>query len=111
MRVLFLPGDAGGVDMKRLGGADWSAEYARRFPHARRWIIEQRPDLTSRLAEVGAPALLIWGDADPTSRPAVGAHLASLLPHAELVVIPGGTHALARDRAGDVAPHLVRHLA
>jgi pimeloyl-ACP methyl ester carboxylesterase len=111
VRRLVLVATSGGVDMKRLGGADWSAEYARRFPHARRWIIEQRPDLTRRLAEVRAPALLIWGDADPISPPAVGAHLASLLPRAELVVIPGGTHALARDRAGDVAPHLVRHLA
>ena len=104
VRRLVLVATSGGVDMKRLGGADWSAEYAHRFPHARRWIIAQRPDLTNRLAEVRAPALLIWGDADPISPPAVGAHLAWRLPHAELVVISGGTHALGRDRAGDVAP-------
>src|SRR5438445_6623746 len=109
VRRLVLVATSGGVDMKRLGGADCSAEYAHRFPHARRWIIAQRPDLTNRLAEVRAPALLIWGDADPISPPAVGAHLAWRLPHAELVVISGGTHALGRDRAGDVAPHVARH--
>ena len=71
---------------------------------------EQRPDLTARLPEVKVPTLLVWGDADPISPPAVGRHLAKLLPHAELVVIAGGEHGLARDRAADVAPHVVRHL-
>jgi pimeloyl-ACP methyl ester carboxylesterase len=76
-----------------------------------RAVLEQRRDLTDRLPDVRVPALLIWGDADPISPPAVGRHFAKLLPHAELVVIPGGEHALARDRAPEVAPHIVRHLA
>ena len=58
VRRLVLVATSGGVDMKRFGAGDWRAEYARRFPAARTWIIEQRPDLTDRLAEVGAPALL-----------------------------------------------------
>jgi pimeloyl-ACP methyl ester carboxylesterase len=72
-----------------------------------RAVLEQRPDLTDRLPDVR----LIWGDADPISPPAVGRHFAKLLPHAELVVIPAGDHALARDRAPEVAPHILRHLA
>jgi len=110
VRRLVLIATSGGVDMRRLGAGDWRAEYARRFPRARTWIIEQRPDLTDRLPDVRVPTLLVWGDADPISPPAVGRHLAKLLPHAELVVIPGGDHALARDRAADVAPHVLRHL-
>jgi pimeloyl-ACP methyl ester carboxylesterase len=111
VRRLVLIATAGGVDMRRLGGADGRAEYTRRFPAARTWIIEQRPDLTDRLPTVRAAALLVWGDADPISPPAVGREFAARLPHAELVVIAGGRHGLARDRADEVAPHVVRHLA
>ncbi|HET7342026.1 MAG TPA: alpha/beta fold hydrolase [Methylomirabilota bacterium] len=74
-------------------------------------IALERPDLTDRLADVHADTLLVWGEADRISPPAVGRELARLLPHAELVVISGGDHALARDRAAEVAPHVVRHLA
>lgn len=111
VRRLVLTATSGGVDMRALGAGDWRAEYARRFPKARTWIIEQRPDLSARLPEVRVPTLLVWGDADPISPPAVGRHLAARLPRAELVVIAGADHALARDWAADVAPHVVRHLA
>ena len=111
VRRLVLVATSGGIDVTGLGAADWRPDYARQFPAARRWIVEQRPDLTSRLAGVQAPALLIWGDADPISPLAVGHRLAALLPRARLVVVPGGDHALARDRARDVAPHVVRHFA
>ena len=36
--------------------------------------------------------------------------LAGLLPEATLVVIPGGGHMFASDRATEVAPHVARHL-
>lgn len=52
------------------------------------------------------PVLLLCGDADPISPVAVGRRLAELLPRAELVVIPGGTHDLVCDRAAEVAPHI-----
>jgi pimeloyl-ACP methyl ester carboxylesterase len=62
------------------------------------------------LRYINAPTLLIWGDADPISPPAVGVRLQSLLPGADLVVVRGGDHMLARDRAGEVAPHIHAHL-
>jgi pimeloyl-ACP methyl ester carboxylesterase len=111
VRRLVLVATSGGIDVMGLGAADWRPSYAREYPHARRFIVEQRPDLTGRLAEVRAPALLVWGDADTISPLAVGRRLASVLPRAELVVIPGGDHALARDRAAEVAPHVRRHFA
>jgi pimeloyl-ACP methyl ester carboxylesterase len=54
--------------------------------------------------------LLLWGDADPISPVAVGEKLASKLPHAELIVIAGGTHDLVRERADEIAPHIEAHL-
>lgn len=110
VRRLVLIATSGGVDVGALGAADWRPNYIRQFPAACRWIVEQRPDLTDRLAGVRAPALLIWGDADPISPLAVGRRLAALLPDARLVIVPGGDHALARDRPADVVPHLISHL-
>lgn len=110
VRRLVLAATSGGVDAARLGVADWRPDYTRQFPSARRFIVEQRPDLTGRLGEIGASVLLICGDADPISPPAVGHRLATLLPDARLVIVRGGDHGLARDRAEDVTPHVVAHL-
>lgn len=110
VRRLVLIASSGGIDVGALGASDWRPNYVREFPAARRWIVEQRPDLTDRLTGVRAPALLIWGDADPISPLTVGRRLATLLPEARLVVVPGGDHALARDRPAEVAPHVISHL-
>lgn len=110
VRRLVLTATSGGVDVRRFGAADWRPEYRREYPAAAAWIHDVSIDLTARLPAVTTPALLLWGDADPISPVAIGKNLASLLPRSHLVVIPGGDHALARDRADDVAPHVLRHL-
>jgi pimeloyl-ACP methyl ester carboxylesterase len=110
VRRLVLVATSGGVDVARFGAADWRAEYRHAYPDAARWIMDARVDLTDRIPSITTPTLLIWGDADPISPVAVGRHLATLLPNAQLVVIPGGGHALARDRADEVAPLIRRHL-
>ena len=56
-------------------------------------------------ARITVPTLLLWGDADP-----IGTHLASLLPHARVVVIPGGDRAFARNGADEVAAHVACRL-
>ena len=111
VRRLVLVATSGGIDVERFGAIDWREDYRRDFPTAAHWIFDARVDLTDRIRTITAPTLLVWGDADPISPVAVGEHLATLLPRAELVVIPGGGHAMARDRAADVAPHVARHLA
>jgi pimeloyl-ACP methyl ester carboxylesterase len=63
------------------------------------------------LGPVAIPTLLPWGDADPISPVRVGERLTSLLPAAHLVVLPGGTHDLAIERAEQIAPLIDRHLA
>ena len=110
VRRLVLAATSGGIDVRRLGAADWRPDYRREYPAAASWISDVSIDLTDRLPTITAPALLLWGDADPISPVRVGQSLASLLPNAHLVLIPGGDHAFARDRADDVAPHVTRHL-
>ena len=104
VRRLVLAATSGGVDVRRFGATDWRPDYRREYPAAAPWIFDASIDLTDRIRTIATPTLLLWGDADPISPVAVGEHLASLLPRADLVVIPGGDHAFARDRADEVAP-------
>ena len=80
-------------------------------PNLPRWFLDAQDDLTSELTRIDVPTLLLWGDADPISPVAVGRRLAELLPRSELVIVPGGTHDLAFERADYVLPHIERHLA
>ena len=107
---LVLVATSGGVDVQRFGAADWRPDYRQEYPDAAPWIMGARVDLSARLPTITTPTLLLWGSADRISPVAVGEHLSTLLPHARLVVIPGGNHGVARDRADLVAPHVAQHL-
>jgi pimeloyl-ACP methyl ester carboxylesterase len=109
VRRLVLTATSGGIDLAPFGVADWRSDYRQAYPSAT-WITDARVDLTDRLGTVRAPTLLLWTDADPISPVGVGERLAELLPDARLVVIPGGDHMFARDRAADVAPRIAAHL-
>jgi len=111
IRRLVLVATSAGIDVAALGAENWRAGYRRGNPRAAAWIIRERPDLTAELPSITAPTLLIWGDSDPISPVAVGEALASLLPDSRLVVIAGGTHALAVERAPEVAPAIAEHLS
>jgi len=108
---LVLTATSGGIDTAGLGVEDWRPAFLRAHPGLPAWFINYKPDLAAELSEVTAPALLLWGDADPISPVAVGRRLAELLPHAELRVISGGDHDLARVHAARVAPLIEAHLA
>ena len=110
VRRLVLVATSGGVNFEALDLRDWREGYRRQYPEAAPWVTAYRVDLTDRLRSLRAPTLLLWSDADEVSPLAVGEHLASLLPDAELRVIEGGDHMFARDRAAEVAPHIERHL-
>ena len=111
VKHLVLAVTSGGLDVSALGAQDWRTAYLAEHPHVPRWFTDEREDLTGRLRELTMPVLLLWGDDDPISPPAVGRKLAALLPQAELIVVKGGTHDLVFERASDVAPHIERHLA
>ena len=101
---LVLTAASGGIDVMRFGAGDWRPAYRAEYPNAAGWITEARADHTAEIGSIAQPALLLWGDADTISPVAVGRHLASLLPKAELRVIAGGTHSFAQDRAAEIAP-------
>lgn len=110
VRRLVLAATSGGLDLSAFGVEDWRPDYAREYPEAASWIRDAGADLSERLPTVGQPALLLWGDADRISPVTVGERLRVLLPRARLLVIRGGDHAFARDRAADVASEVLRHL-
>lgn len=107
---LVLTATSGGVDVSGLGGEDWRPAFARSNPGLPRWFLDDRTDFTPDLSALDMPVLLLWGDADPISPVAVGRHLASLLPNAQLHVLPGADHDFGHARAAEVAPLIARHL-
>ena len=111
VRHLVLSATSGGIDMTDLGAADWRRSFRQANPGLPRWFEDERWNLADRIPEISIPVLLLWGDADPISPVAVGRRLADLLPNAELLVLPGGTHDLAVERVDDILPHVERHLA
>lgn len=110
VRALILSVTSGGVDVRALGAVDWRAEFAQHNPGVPRWFLDAQDDITAELHALSAPTLLLWGDADPISPVAVGRRLVQLLPQSELVIVPGGTHDLVAERAGDVLPAIEQHL-
>jgi pimeloyl-ACP methyl ester carboxylesterase len=107
---LVLTATSGGIDTTGLDVSDWRPAFIRANPNFPAWFINYKPNLAVDLGGIAAPALLLWGDADPISPVAVGRRLAELLPNAELHVIPGGNHDLAQVHALRVAPLIDAHL-
>jgi poly(3-hydroxyoctanoate) depolymerase len=101
---LVLTVTSGGIDVASLGGQDWRASLHAQHPHLPDWFSADQQNLTEQLKTLHIPALLLWGDADPISPVAVGEHLASLLPCAQLHIIQGGNHDLAETHACAIAP-------
>jgi len=106
-----LAATSGGLPMAELGATDWRAGFRTSLSHLPDWFATETTDLSGLLAEVAAPTLLLWGDADPFSPVAAGERLALLLPDARLHVINGGDHDLGLHHAGRLAPLIDAHLA
>ncbi|MFM2419340.1 MAG: hypothetical protein RL385_4063 [Pseudomonadota bacterium] len=111
VRKLVLTATSGGLDMRAHRAFDWRANFRAAFPRAPSWFADTRIDLQSQLHALDLPVLLVWGDADPISPLSVGKALEQLLPNAELVVIPGGEHDVARTHAADMGALVRRFLA
>jgi pimeloyl-ACP methyl ester carboxylesterase len=107
---LVLAATSGGLDVGSLGAVDWRAGFLVANPTLPTWFTTHREDLSAQVPSITAPALLLWGDTDPISPVAVGQRLVSLLPRAQLQVVAGGGHDLARVFAGQVAPWIDAHL-
>jgi pimeloyl-ACP methyl ester carboxylesterase len=108
--ALVLTATSGGIDLAPFGVEDWRPDYRATHPKAPAWVYERGPDLSTALATLDIPTLLIWGTADPISPLAVGRHLAGLLPRASLVEIESDDHWVARIHADTVATAITRHV-
>jgi pimeloyl-ACP methyl ester carboxylesterase len=111
VETLVLCATSGGVDVTRLGGADWRPAYRAELPSVPDWFVVDRTDLTARLGEIRAPTLLLNGDADPLCPPAVARLLEECIPGARSAVVRGGAHSFANDRPEEVATAIRAHLA
>ena len=110
IRRLVLIATSAGVPVRAFGAIDWRSDYQREFPTAANWITAVNEDLSPRLPLIEVPCLLIWGDADAISPPAVGRRLYELLPDARLHIVRGGDHNLAQTHADQIAPFITEHL-
>jgi pimeloyl-ACP methyl ester carboxylesterase len=108
---LVLAATSGGVDLARLGAAEWRLEYRAQLPDVPGWFIEDRTDLGDRLGEIRASTLLVWSDADPISPPTVARYLAARIPAARVEILPGGSHTFARERPDEMAALVRDHLS
>lgn len=107
---LVLSVTSGGMDLALLDGEDWRPSLRANHPGLPDWFTSYHDDLAPSLSSLRIPTLLLWGDADPISPVKVGQRLASLMPQAQLHVLPGGDHNLGCDLAHLVAPLIDRHV-
>lgn len=100
----------GGPRRSRTRRSRLARRIPRALPNAAPWITDERPDHSDAINGVAAPALLLWGDADPVSPISVGERLADLLPKSTLEIIEGGEHQFAHDHPNAVARLIAAHL-
>jgi len=65
-------------------------------------------DTTDLLASIDVPTLLLWGEGDQRSSLAVAERFRSLIPRAELSVIPQAGHVSNMERPGEFDAHVRR---
>jgi pimeloyl-ACP methyl ester carboxylesterase len=71
------------------------------------WIAEERHGWAGlRPEDVAAPSLVVEGAEDRVVPPRVAEDLAARLPHARLILIPGGSHMLPLTHADDLAERI-----
>jgi pimeloyl-ACP methyl ester carboxylesterase len=107
---LVLATTSAGIHLADLGVKDWRLSFVKENPTLPRWLVDYQGDLSSRLAEISVPVLLLWGDHDPISPVAVGKRLKTLLPRSRLIIIKRGEHHLANKLAPVVAGLIRQHL-
>ncbi|GAB3456024.1 alpha/beta fold hydrolase [Insolitispirillum peregrinum] len=108
---LVLTVTSGGVLVADLGGEDWRPEYFAAFPQAARWIADPVEDLSDRMAELSIPTLLLWGEQDRISPPAVGQRLQRMLVDSTLHVLPDAGHDLAVTHSSQVVALIAEHFS
>jgi pimeloyl-ACP methyl ester carboxylesterase len=109
--TLVLCATSGGVDVAALGGTDWRAAFRAELPNVPDWFERDRTDLTARLADITAPTLILTGDEDSISPPAVGRFLRERIPRSRHEIVRDGRHDFASTRPEEVAQLIRDHIA
>jgi 3-oxoadipate enol-lactonase len=73
--------------------------------------MRDRPDSTDFLPRIAVPTLVVTGEADVITPPSEGESMASAIPGARFVLIPGAGHMAPMERPGSVASALSEHFA
>ncbi len=73
--------------------------------------MRDRPDSTDLLPRIGAPTIVLAGDQDAITPPAVCQSMAEAIPGARFVPVPGAGHLTPMERPGAVAAALAEHFA
>jgi 3-oxoadipate enol-lactonase len=74
------------------------------------WQAISELDTLAALRTVDVPALVVTGDADTSTTPAMAEAIASALPHARLEIVPGAWHLGAFEEPEEFAPLMERFL-
>src|SRR5688572_9656592 len=81
VRQIVLCGTSGGIDTGCFETQEWRAAYLAEIPEtAPRWFVDDRTEVSDQISSMRAPVLLLWGEDDRVSPPAIGRYLAGLLP-------------------------------
>ena len=107
---IVLAVTSGGIDMSAFHAEDWRSSFWMANPAAPSWFADYHENLSGRIGSIRAPALLLWGDADPISPLAAGRYLQGLLPNSRLHVLQGGKHDLVIRFAPEVAGLIDAHI-
>jgi len=106
--VLVVP--CGGLNAARFGALDWREAFVSARPFAPRWFVTDDSDFSEQLSQIGAPTLLVHGEDDRISPPAIGEFLRERLPNAKLEVVADASHDLEEEHPAFLASLIEAHL-
>ena len=79
--------------------------------HAAIWDIISELDLDDRLCEISCPTLVLVGEQDPSTPPAVASRLAAAIKNSSLIVVPEASHIVTVEAPSAVNMALLSFLA
>ncbi|MCH7336069.1 alpha/beta hydrolase [Acinetobacter sp. NIPH 2699] len=110
IKGLVLVATSGGIPLEPFQVQDWREGYHQHYSQYPDWFVTANINFEAELDSIKNEVLLLWGDHDPFSTPAVGEYLSQRFPHAELHIIHGGDHQFAHTYAQIVAVHINHYL-
>ncbi|MCL6633191.1 MAG: alpha/beta hydrolase [Alicyclobacillus herbarius] len=84
--------------------------YQRILKHMNHPVNRARYGLRRRLPHIECPILVVWGDEDDVNDLELGKALHALLPHSEMVILPGG-HFIPSEKPDDFNRRVMEFLA